>query len=112
MDLYIPPNPKHQDIDGKLNTHKNIVSIIVSNSIHVSYRLGSHFGTTFPHLFLQTFPDIAKKVDPITYTARLFGFRIHSSSLSGPRMQWLRTLPNIEQDNDTPKEKNDPLLTF
>ncbi|GAA5803228.1 hypothetical protein HPULCUR_008705 [Helicostylum pulchrum] len=88
MDLYIPPNPKHQDIDG------------------------SHFGTTFPHLFLQTFPDIAKKVNPITYTARLFGFRIHSSSLSGPRMQWLRTMPNTEQDNDTRKEKNDSLLTF
>lgn len=64
--------------------------------------VGSHFGTTFPHLFIQKFPDAVKKVEPIVYTGRLFGFRIHKSSLSGPRMQWLRTI----QQNENQDEEN------
>lgn len=76
MDIYIPPNPKHQNIDG------------------------AHFGSTFPHLFLHTFPDIVKKIEPVTYTPKLFGFRIHHSSLPGPRMQWLRMKQSKIKDEE------------
>ncbi|KAI8983906.1 casein kinase II subunit beta [Pilobolus umbonatus] len=65
-DIYIPPNPKYSNIDG------------------------AYFGTSFPHLFVQTFPDVIKSVAPKIYVARLFGFRVNEQSESGPRMQWLR----------------------
>ncbi|KAL7317853.1 casein kinase 2 regulatory subunit [Mucor circinelloides] len=83
-DIYIPPNPKYHDIDG------------------------SHFGTTFPHLFFQAFPETIKVVEPNIYVAKLFGFRISELSAVGPRMQWLRmvkdkpaaTAADGEEDED------------
>ncbi len=53
-------------------------------------------------MFFQTFPDIIKKVTPTIYTARLFGFRIHHSSLPGPQMQWLRM--KQEAENSQPED--------
>eukprot|EP00771_Trimastix_marina_P002590 gnl/Trimastix_PCT/373.p2 GENE.gnl/Trimastix_PCT/373~~gnl/Trimastix_PCT/373.p2 ORF type:complete len:243 (-),score=25.60 gnl/Trimastix_PCT/373:6-734(-) len=39
---------------------------------------GAFFGTTFPHLFLQTFPDLApKKTHPSSYIPKIFGFRLY-----------------------------------
>ncbi|KAI8089289.1 casein kinase II, regulatory subunit [Halteromyces radiatus] len=68
-DIYIPTNAKHSVIDG------------------------AHFGTTFPHLFVQTFPDVISVVEPKRYTAKLFGFRVSERSKVGPRMGWLRMTP-------------------
>lgn len=109
MDIYIPPNPKHQNIDGKLNrAHTNTHTqklIKIDNK-----KIGAHFGTTFPHLFVQTFPDCVKKVEPQIYTARLFGFRINGASLPGPRMQWLRMIPDkkdIKKDQDDDDDEDD-----
>lgn len=65
--------------------------------------LGAHFGTTFPHLFIQAFPESVKKVEPKIYVAKLFGFRISELSQVGPRMQWLRMVKDKEEDEkDTP----------
>ncbi|SAL99798.1 hypothetical protein [Absidia glauca] len=79
-DIYIPSNNKHATIDG------------------------AHFGTTFPHLFAQAFPDIIpsrpdyysqqqQQQQPNTYVAKLFGFRVNERSKAGPRMAWLRMTP-------------------
>lgn len=73
--------------------------------------LGAHFGSTFPHLFLHTFPDIVKKIEPVTYTAKLFGFRIHHSSLPGPRIQWLRMKqPKIKDDDAEMEDEEDTTI--
>ncbi|CAO3592147.1 unnamed protein product [Absidia cylindrospora] len=70
-DIYLPSNGKHSTIDG------------------------AHFGTTFPHLFVQTFPDILPPptFEQKNYVAKLFGFRVNERSKSGPRMGWLRMTP-------------------
>lgn len=62
---------------------------------------GSHFGTTFPHLFMLTFGDYVRpSFKPLAsreadvqrvYEPRLFGFRIHPRSVAGPRAFWLRS---------------------
>lgn len=105
MDIYIPPNPKHQNIDGKLKKKRYMVYQLYINNWLL---IGAHFGTTFPHLFFQTFPDIVKKVSPTIYTARLFGFRIHHSSLPGSRMQWLRIKQKAENnDNEDSDDKDE-----
>lgn len=95
MDIYIPPNPKHQNIDGKERIYCDCRCTLTNTLI-----VGAHFGSTFPHLFLHTFPDIVKKIEPVTYTAKLFGFRIHHSSLPGPRMQWLRMKQSKIKDEE------------
>jgi casein kinase II subunit beta len=59
--------------------------------------IGSHFGTAFPHLFIQAFPDSIKYVEPNIYVARLFGFRISELSVAGPRMQWLRMVKDQQE---------------
>lgn len=39
---------------------------------------GSYIGTTFPHLFLMTFPSAIPPPTTMLYVPRVFGFRIHS----------------------------------
>lgn len=88
----------------------NMLPLMVSPAIYAHYRLvtdafflGAHFGTTFPHLFAQAFPDIIpsrpdhhyqqQQQQPNTYVAKLFGFRVNERSKAGPRMAWLRMTP-------------------
>ncbi|KAF7728058.1 casein kinase 2 regulatory subunit [Apophysomyces ossiformis] len=54
---------------------------------------GAHFGTTFPHLLCETYPEAVPSNPPITYTPRIFGFRVNELSPTGPRVQWLRLQP-------------------
>jgi len=42
---------------------------------------GAYFGTTFPHLYLMTHPDMIPSKPVQTYVPRVYGFRIHPSSL-------------------------------
>ncbi|KAG0596505.1 hypothetical protein M758_UG260900 [Ceratodon purpureus] len=41
---------------------------------------GAYFGTTFPHLFLMTYPYIKPSKPTQSYTPRLFGFKLHKSA--------------------------------
>merc|ERR1719271_435761 len=41
---------------------------------------GAYFGTTFPHLFMMTFPELIPHHVSQPFVPRLFGFRIHKSS--------------------------------
>jgi len=64
--------PKCQDIYyPKLNRHNNLD--------------GSYFGTTFPHLLLQTYPELVPTKPSFSYVPRIFGFKIHKSSTNYPR---------------------------
>lgn len=42
---------------------------------------GAYFGTTFPHLYLMTHPDMIPPKPAQNYVPRVFGFKVHSSSL-------------------------------
>ena len=41
---------------------------------------GSAFGTTFPHLLLQRFPELAVVKPSEKYEARIYGFQLHNST--------------------------------
>merc|ERR1711988_1427997 len=41
---------------------------------------GAFFGTSFPHMFLQTYPSLVPTEKPRPFTARIFGFRLHDKS--------------------------------
>ncbi|KAL9246897.1 hypothetical protein vseg_020377 [Gypsophila vaccaria] len=38
---------------------------------------GAYFSTTFPHLFLMTYPHLKPQKPSQNYTARVFGFKLH-----------------------------------
>uniref|UniRef100_A0A0D6R860 Casein kinase II subunit beta n=1 Tax=Araucaria cunninghamii TaxID=56994 RepID=A0A0D6R860_ARACU len=41
---------------------------------------GAYFGTTFPHLFMMTYPTV-KPMKPVqTYVPRVYGFKLHKSA--------------------------------
>ncbi|KTW28582.1 hypothetical protein T552_01843 [Pneumocystis carinii B80] len=96
LDIYVPPNSRFQNIDG------------------------AFFGTTFPHLFFQTYPEykpsISRKSFNI-YQPKIYGFKISERSKSGPRMSWLRKFlgkvdsekENLldEKNDNEEKDKND-----
>mmetsp|Transcript_8339 Transcript_8339/g.20512 ORF Transcript_8339/g.20512 Transcript_8339/m.20512 type:complete len:391 (+) Transcript_8339:183-1355(+) len=42
---------------------------------------GAYFGTTFPHLYLMTHPDMIPQKPSQTYVPRVYGFKVNSSSL-------------------------------
>lgn len=41
---------------------------------------GAYFGTTFPHLFFLTFPELKPQKAVETYVPKVFGFKIHSTA--------------------------------
>lgn len=42
---------------------------------------GAYFGTTFPHLYLMTHPDMIPAKPSQTYIPRVYGFKVNKSSL-------------------------------
>ncbi len=38
---------------------------------------GAYFGTSFPHLLIQTYPDLIPKDKKIFYVPRIYGFKIY-----------------------------------
>lgn len=38
---------------------------------------GAYWGTTFPHLLCQTYPDLLPPPPAAFYTPRIFGFKVH-----------------------------------
>ncbi|KAG7194509.1 casein kinase 2 regulatory subunit [Scheffersomyces spartinae] len=66
---------------------------------------GAFFGTTFPGLLVQMFPEIENqcrirlnKYKNEEFGLRLFGFRINEKSMSGPRVKWLRAVPETADE--------------
>lgn len=55
-DLYIPKSSRHSSIDG------------------------AYFGTSFPGMFLQAFPEMVPKHPVKRYVPRIFGFELHKQA--------------------------------
>ncbi|KAI9338381.1 casein kinase II, regulatory subunit [Zopfochytrium polystomum] len=53
-DVYSPPSRRHAFVDG------------------------AYFGTTFPHLLIQVYPQLAPARSPDRYVPKIFGFKVHS----------------------------------
>ncbi len=60
-DLYFPRSRNHYSLDG------------------------AYWGTTFPHLFLHSYPSLVPQRSKEKYVPRIFGFKIHKSSLQVQR---------------------------
>ena len=61
QDIYYPKLSRHANIDG------------------------AYFGTTFPHLLYQSYPELVPTKPSFSYVPRIFGFKIHKSSTNYPR---------------------------
>lgn len=75
-DIYVPSNVRFLNIDG------------------------AFFGSSFPAMFLEMFPEIESECIPHRqeqFALKVFGFKISELSKVGPRMKWLREFPG----NDT-----------
>jgi len=64
---------------------------------------GAYFGTTFPHLFFQTYPEFVPYKPTAHYAPRIFGFKIHKSSLNYPK---LPPKAAAQSNGPTSKENN------
>lgn len=41
---------------------------------------GAFFGTTFPHLLMQMYPELLPPKPQLFYVPRIYGFKIHKSA--------------------------------
>jgi casein kinase II subunit beta len=57
-DIYYPRSSRHKSLDG------------------------AFWGTTFPHLFLMTFPDLVVPKSKYTYVPKIYGFRVHKTAVT------------------------------
>ncbi|CAJ0831591.1 708_t:CDS:2 [Entrophospora sp. SA101] len=77
---------------------------------------GAFFGTTFPHLLFQQYPDLIPNSQAIIYEPKIFGFKVNERSRTGPRMQWLRMRPGNNlftfSDELTNTSIKCPIITF
>jgi len=70
IDIYTPPQTRFHGIDG---------TSVLSLNIDL---IGAYFGTTFPHLFFQTFPELLPSQGPQPrlgmriYTPKIYGFKV------------------------------------
>lgn len=71
-DLYIPKSSRHSSIDG------------------------AYFGTSFPGMFLQAFPDMVPKHPTKRYVPKIFGFELHEQAQL-TRWQELQRLKLVEK---------------
>mmetsp|Transcript_4814 Transcript_4814/g.5215 ORF Transcript_4814/g.5215 Transcript_4814/m.5215 type:complete len:219 (-) Transcript_4814:160-816(-) len=53
---------------------------------------GAYFGTSFPHLMLQVYPELIPPPPKYSYAPRVYGFKIHKSS-----RQVLKTIRKVSQ---------------
>ena len=68
-----------------------------------NYIDGAFFGSTFPHLFLQTYGELRPVPSSRTYVPRVFGFKVHQGASSS-------TKPPPQQLEEWPmRPKNEPV---
>ncbi|PVV03120.1 hypothetical protein BB560_002405 [Smittium megazygosporum] len=91
-DVYTCSGSRFQTVDGKTRP-----------IFFPLYFSCAYFGTTFPHLFFDTFPQLAPKnalstrnQPPAIYTPKIFGFGVSKLSRISSLMKWLRMKPSDE----------------
>ncbi|VVT54567.1 uncharacterized protein SAPINGB_P004140 [Magnusiomyces paraingens] len=87
LDIYHPQSSRHAGIDG------------------------AFFGTSFVGLFLKTFPSIEQECIELRkkqFSLTIYGFKISEFSNAGPRMKWLRRVPQNEYEiEELERDQND-----
>ena len=38
---------------------------------------GAYFGSSFPHIFLEAYPDLRPNVQPVDFVPKIYGFKIY-----------------------------------
>jgi casein kinase II subunit beta len=80
-EIYESKSSRHEHIDGIcfLLNRPFAPSCCTDNAVHTT---GAYFGTTFPHLFFLTFPELKTTKSEEKYVPRVFGYRIHKDAHS------------------------------
>jgi len=66
---------------------------------------GAYFGCSFPHIFLQTFPDFVPKEKPILFVPKIYGFVIFGRKGSKYKGKYINENNEIV-NKDEKKEEN------
>jgi casein kinase II subunit beta len=64
---------------------------------------GAYFGCSFPHIFLQTFPELMPTTKPNKYVARIYGFKIFGRK--GSKYEGMALPPGEEKRQQDEKER-------
>lgn len=76
QDIYFPKFSKHASTFQRLEC-----CIILAYICFVCVEIdGAYFGTTFPHMFQQIYPELIPPRPRFSYVPRIFGFKVHKSS--------------------------------
>lgn len=64
-----------------------LVSLISANTCLFTPTVvdAAYFGSTFPHLFCMTYPELVPEKPQTSYVPRVFGFKMHSSCDGKPK---------------------------
>ena len=74
-----------------------------------NYIDGAFFGSTFPHLFLQTYGELRPAPCCRTYIPRVFGFKVHGGGVGGSSSS-AGQLPPPQPLEEWPKRpRNEPV---
>jgi casein kinase II subunit beta len=68
---------------------------------------GAYFGCSFPHIFLQTFPELMPTTKPNKYAARIYGFKIFGRK--GSKFEGMALPPGEEKKITDGREKDKDL---
>ena len=66
---------------------------------------GAYFGCSFPHIFLQTFPDFVPKEKPILFVPKIYGFVVFGRKGSKYKGKYINENNEIV-NKDEKKEEN------
>ena len=66
---------------------------------------GAYFGCSFPHIFLQTFPDFVPKEKPILFVPKIYGFVVFGRKGSKYKGKYINENNEIVNKDDK-KEEN------
>ena len=87
-DVYHPKSSRHVDFSpSHLHTIRPPPPISIPltfpplSSLFQANLDGAHFGTSLPHILFQVFPNLLPQKTHEKFVPRMFGFKIHSTSL-------------------------------
>jgi len=72
---------------------------------------GAYFGTTFPHLFFLTFPELKVPKTAEVYVPRVFGFRVHKDAYKRSLEARKKSLVRKQQQRDKEREPTTTVAT-
>jgi hypothetical protein len=61
---------------------------------------GAYFGSSFPHIFLQTFPELLPPNKATKYVAKIYGFKIFGKKGSKYEGHMIHSADKDKEEND------------